>query len=182
MWIQTHYYLAGIVHEHIKEKYGIELKLDSLQYGSVKPDFFWENIKVQHYYEDSAAFFKEEAAKIRQDKRYHRLREFSGQLGVLLHFTADYLCFAHNEEHLKTALWSHFNYEIALHQCFLNYTPGGIAIPQINSPEKFLAAIRKKYQETPHSMEKDVEYITAAALRLADTLTEAVILPAVQVA
>lgn len=182
MWIQTHHYLAGIVHKYIEERYGVNIKLDMLQYGSVKPDFFWEYVKIPHYYPDSLPFFTEELKNIIIDKKFNNLREFSIKLGVLLHFTADYLCYAHNNEHYKSNLWSHFNYEINLHHCFHHYKCKGISIPAYKSPHAMIAALRNKYLETEPSMEKDVEYITAASLRLAEMLIEAVLLPAVSVA
>ncbi|KAF0208634.1 MAG: hypothetical protein FD167_5456 [bacterium] len=183
MWIRTHYYMAKLIHNYIKEKYQLDLRLDLLQYGSVKPDLHWRYINIPHYYEEGYGYWLEEVRELLVDKKYRDIKEFSEKLGIILHFTADFFCYAHNNKEMKETMWPHLKYELQFHQIFIHYeqfhnTPH-LKCEDINSLIKIL---RQKYLFSKPNMEKDIRYIYSAALSITDLMVAAVLLPSVQAA
>lgn len=183
MLINTHYNFARNIHKYVQKKYGLSLSLEMLQYGSIQPDLFWEYVNVPHFYQHSHQVFAEELTQLMNGNQHRSLRDFSRRLGVVLHFTADYLCYAHNYDEKKLPPLVHVNYEINLHKCFNRYKTPGIALPAYQNPHVLIKAMRGNYLEKNEpNVKKDVEFITAASMRLTDMFVESVLLPRAGVA
>lgn len=178
MLILTHYHFARIIHKHVQKKYGLDLNLEMLQYGSIQPDLFWEYVNTPHFYQHSHLVFNEELTQLMNEHKFSTVGDFSRRLGVVLHFTADYLCYAHNYDEKKLPVLTHVNYEINLHKCFNRYKGKGIHVAAYKNPDVLIKVMRSTYLEKNEpNVEKDVDFITAASLRLTDMLVEAVLLP-----
>ncbi len=183
MWIASHYCMARQIHNYIKEKYQLDLRLDLLQYGSVKPDLHWRYMNIPHYYEDGLVYMLEEVGQLLKDKKYRDIKEFSDKLGVILHFTADFFCYAHNQKELKETMWPHFSYELKLHQAFIQYEQFQNVRP-LNCVDActLIKSLRQKYLLSKPSLGNDLYFIYMASLSIANLMVEAVILPSVRVA
>lgn len=182
MWIQTHHHLANLVYRHVKENYELELKLDMLQYGSIKPDLHWEYHHVSHYYEEGYSLFMDELSELVTDEKYGNVKDFSLKLGVILHFVADFFCYAHNNKVYKRNLWSHLNYELKLHHYFLQYEPDCRKVISRNNLFSLVMNLRKRYLECKPGVETDARYIWQASIEITDVLLKTVLLPAVKAA
>lgn len=182
MLIQTHYHLANLIYEHIEKKYKLSLRQDMLQYGSIKPDIVWKYANMPHFYDEGYSFYLTEIEQLAKGHKYRNIKDFSIKLGVILHFTADFFCFAHNHEEFKYSLWCHLNYERKLHQAFLNQVQINEQLLVIKNPLSVVASYRKRYLETKPSLEKDVEFIYTTCLKISEILLEDILLPIVQVA
>lgn len=176
MLIQTHLQLATTVYQHVKSKYNLELRHDMLQYGSIKPDLLWQYRDIPHYFEEGFPFFLEELQQMCNDRKYDNVKDFSMKLGEVLHFTADYFCYAHNEEYFKKALWPHFIYELKLHNSFSQYTYMGekFYLPKFKNILSLILNLRRKYLETSSGLKTDVKFIHISCLEVTNFLIKAV--------
>lgn len=183
MLILTHYNFARSIHRHVQKKYGFDLNLEMLQYGSIQPDLLWEYVNVPHFYQHSHLVFTEELTQLMNENKFSTVADFSRRLGVVLHFTADYLCYAHNYNEKKLPVLTHVNYEINLHKCFNRYKSKGIHTAAYKNPHGLIKDMRGIYlKNNEPNVEKDVDFITAASLRLTDMLVESVLLSTAGVA
>lgn len=184
MWIQTHYYMAKQIHSYIKGKYSLDLRLDLLQYGSIKPDIHWSYKDIEHYYQEGYSYWLEEVEQLVEDPKYQDIKEFSQKLGIVLHFTADFFTFAHNNEEMKKNMVKHLIYELKLHRVFINNTcrPDDFHLNYSGNAYSLIKSLRQNYIAEEPSFEKDVRYIYIACALITDLMVQAVLLPAVQAA
>ena len=118
----THALYAKSVNEHLKLAYGINLKRYSLILGSIGPDFSSTFKKrCPHYLEDSLEEISERVEVLVESidtKREMETMAFSRELGVILHYVADYFCRMHNNiggvPHPRRR--RHIHYERKLHR------------------------------------------------------------------
>ena len=85
--------------------------------GCVRPDFDLAYFNIPHYKEKSLPFVMRLLSKLTHDrwpKDVPERRRYSTQLGVAMHFMADYFCYAHNDKRY-ISLPEHLVYEYSLH-------------------------------------------------------------------
>ncbi len=178
MWIRTHYFMAKSIHSYIKEKYKVSLQLDQLQYGSIKPDLlpkYWEG---SHYYESCSGTWLAEVAQLLGEQKKRSIRNFSDKLGVILHFTADFFCSAHNLPNLRENMWEHLLYELKLDVAFRHFESfRGIQCLNYDDPYDLLTCCRQDYLSGQPSLERDIHYIYAVSLSITDLLVTQALLP-----
>ena len=112
----THARYAKQVCEHINSVYGIALKKYSLIYGAIKPDISTVFAKYPHYITESLDNLCENVDLLIDNvegRNEMETRAFARELGVILHYIADYFCRVHNDinglKHLKNL--KHIRYE-----------------------------------------------------------------------
>lgn len=122
----THALYAKHVAEHIFLVYGVKLKRYSLIYGAIKPDVSTVFAKYPHYINASLDNLCETADMLIEDiegRKEMETRAFARELGVILHYIADYFCRVHNDingqKHLKR--FKHIWYEQRLHKVIKKY-------------------------------------------------------------
>lgn len=96
----THAIYARQVREHIFLRYGIKLKKASLIYGSVKPDASTLFAKYPHYIDKSLQMVCQRLTILEDSTngiKEIETRAFARELGVALHYVADYFCKVHND-------------------------------------------------------------------------------------
>ena len=183
MWITSHRYLAKKIHYHIKEKYGLDLRLDLLQYGSIKPDVHWHYMKNSHYYDEGYVYWLKEIGQLLKDPKYQDIKEFSQKLGIVLHFTADFHTFAHHDKDLQKNMSKHLLYELKLHQALLHYD---FRVDDYHNccgnAHSLMKKLGQEYNIAEPSLENDIRFIYTATLSITDLMVEAVLLPSVQAA
>lgn len=119
MTYNSHLYLGSVLYPVIREKWGIPLSKKRFLYGCVKPDVTSLFIRHPHFWKYSKKFF---FRKIRKLSR-HRLspekknKKFSEELGVVLHYAADFFTAAHNISPNK--LPAHIDFEARLYRNLL---------------------------------------------------------------
>ncbi len=96
----THALYAKHVVEHIFLVYGIKLKKYSLIYGAIKPDVSTIFAKYPHYINlslDNLCQTTDLLIDNIDGKSEMETRAFARELGVILHYIADYFCIVHND-------------------------------------------------------------------------------------
>ena len=117
----THALYAKGIKEHVSLAYGINLKRYSLILGSIGPDFSSTFKKrCPHYLMDSLEEISDRVEVLIESvdtKREMETMAFSRELGVILHYVADYFCRVHNNiggiPHPRRS--RHIRYERKLH-------------------------------------------------------------------
>ena len=122
----THALYAKHVTEHIFLVYGVKLKRYSLIFGAIKPDVSTIFAKYPHYIElslDNLATTVDLLIENIEGRKELESRAFARELGVILHYIADYFCRVHNDingkKHLKNM--KHIWYEKKLHKVIKKY-------------------------------------------------------------
>ncbi len=118
----THAIYVKGVEEHLRLAYGVKLKRYSLLFGALKPDFSTVfKKKYPHYMKDSLDEISGRVELITDalvTKRELETIAFSRELGVILHYIADYFCRVHNDingvPHPRRR--KHIRYEKKLHK------------------------------------------------------------------
>ncbi len=117
----THALYAKDVARLIFLVYGIKLKRYSLIYGAIKPDASMIFAKYPHYMNASLDNLCETVELLIENiegRKEIETRSFARELGVVLHYIADYFCKVHNDvggkRHPKN--WKHILYEQKLHR------------------------------------------------------------------
>ncbi|UWG98560.1 zinc dependent phospholipase C family protein [Dehalobacter sp. DCM] len=180
MWITSHRYLAKKIYHYIRDKYGFDLRLDLLQYGSIIPDIQWRYMKNNHYYEIGYVDWLQEIGQLFKDHRYKDIGQFSQKLGIILHYTADYHTYAHINEELKKNKRKHLLYELKLHQALLQYDyrvdENQYRCGNVHS---LMQKLGHEYSLTKPSLENDIQFIYTASIAITNLIVEAVLVPAV---
>ena len=100
----THALYAKHVAEHIFLVYGVKLKRYSLIYGAIKPDASTIFAKYPHYINlslDNLCETVDDLIETIEGRNELETRAFARELGVVLHYIADYFCRVHNDVHGK---------------------------------------------------------------------------------
>ena len=97
----THAIYVKGVEEHLRILYGVKLNSHSLKFGAIHPNAsFAFHKKYPHYLKDSLdeiAMRVELMTEMLETRKELETKKFSRELGVILHYVADYFCRAHND-------------------------------------------------------------------------------------
>ena len=122
----THALYAKHVAEHIFLVYGVKLKRYSLIYGAIKPDASTIFAKYPHYISlslDNLCETVDDLIETVEGRNELETRAFARELGVVLHYIADYFCRVHNDvrgiRHPKN--FRHIWYEQGLQRVIKKY-------------------------------------------------------------
>ncbi len=122
----THALYAKHVAEHIFLVYGVKLKRYSLIYGAIKPDASTIFAKHPHYINlslDNLCETVDDLIETIEGRNELETRAFARELGVVLHYIADYFCRVHNDvngiKHPKN--FRHIWYEQGLQRAIKKY-------------------------------------------------------------
>jgi hypothetical protein len=119
MTYNSHLYLGSVLYPVIRERWDIPLSRKRFLYGCVKPDVTSLFVRHPHFWKYSKKFFFKKIGKLSK----HRLsaekknKKYSEELGVVLHYAADFFTAAHNVTPNK--LSEHIDFEARLHQTLL---------------------------------------------------------------
>jgi len=121
VFVTTHRRIGKLVHSYLKNHLKIELDPRALKYGCMKPDLPFSKIHFPHYKVDSFQDICEmiNQLSISRDTFQNKksLSVFSQNLGIILHYIADFFCEAHNF-HLYDKIPKHLYYENILSSKF----------------------------------------------------------------
>lgn len=113
MMTLSHMLISKKVFSAISDCLDIKLNEKALTYGCIKPDLVPRLRAIPHNKEKSSDFINEIFEELRKQelpKSKEELKIFSINLGVILHYIADFFCFAHNCRYYDPQ-WPHFVYE-----------------------------------------------------------------------
>jgi hypothetical protein len=119
MTYRTHLYLADLILPPIEELWGIRLSRKRFRAGSVKPDTTSLFVRHPHFWGLSRKYVEKRILRLArtelaQDAKNGR---FSEELGIVLHYVADFFTSVHNVR--PNPIARHLASEEALHEAFL---------------------------------------------------------------
>jgi len=123
MIMSTHLGIAAAIQKYAEEKLSVKLDTVGFYYGNIKPDICPRLTKVLHVKEHSFDFAKQEIKRLMElkpDSPVRYTRQFSEEIGIILHYIADYFSYPHSK-HFKGSLFSHYVHEVDLSAyCWIN--------------------------------------------------------------
>lgn len=170
MICSSHSLVAKAVHKCVLDNLGFNLTLTDVKFGCMKPDFFPKLIALPHYKEKSFKAIAQMIWELQNAKPtgLKEIRNFSMELGVVLHYISDYFCYAHNNKVLDR-MPSHLFYEISLDIELRKYLSNALSDLHIDMNEEdhrnlnisiveYIEGKHKQYMEDCHSLRNDVTY------------------------
>jgi len=120
MTYQTHAYLGAEIFPVICETWGIPLSRKRLIAGSVKPDRNSLFLRHPHFWKHSHRFIEKKIRKLAHTALIEgkKNKKFSEELGIVLHYVADFFTSAHNMK--PNRIREHLAFEERLHRDFLD--------------------------------------------------------------
>ncbi len=126
MLINTHILIGRKVYDNVHSLLNIHLDKRNFIYGNIKPDIVHSLSSRSHLMEDSLGFVLDEIYRLISPSG-RGSKQFSTDLGVINHFLSDFFCSSHYYYHDKFyKLYTHINYEYALHKHFINLDKKGL--------------------------------------------------------
>lgn len=191
MLVNSHSLIGKTIHKYVKDNLGFNLSAADLKYGCIKPDFHPKLIAISHYKSKSFDTIAQMIISLQNSKlplSSKDVSHFSTELGVILHYIADYFCYAHNNKNIDK-LPAHLFYEINLDRelkKYLSSTSGLLnekfpleACGAIENPlVAFIEERHKEYMKEHPSPLNDVIYGLQACCTTASGIVGAVILSA----
>ena len=180
MMTQSHSLIGKIVFSAISEHTEVKLVEHLLKYGCIKPDLTPRLRAIPHFKDQSFDFINCMIEEIRswslpESKR--QLEMLSINLGVIMHYIADYFCYAHNNE-VYNSLLPHFIYESGLAMAFsladlekiCNSAVASVKQQNVVTKKWLREYIEKRHREyisCRKSMETDISYSVEACVTVA---------------
>lgn len=118
MMYLTHLLLADALLPAIEETWGIALSRKRFRSGSVKPDVSTLFVRHPHFWRHSRKFAVRKIARLARRRLTPGAKNgrFSEDLGIALHYVADFFTSAHNVR--PNRLKAHLESEATLHEAF----------------------------------------------------------------
>ena len=174
MLYRTHEYLGIILYPVICEQWNVSLSKKRFVRGSVKPDMSSLFVRHPHFWRRSRKFVFKKIEKLCRKtlSTDTKNKKFSENLGIVLHYTADFFTSVHNI--VPNRLQEHINYEVILHEAFCHrvtektirrYPAFGknLLSGEISIKER-LTTLHKLRREGPKNTDTDISEILAACL------------------
>jgi hypothetical protein len=123
MLVASHKTLGNIVCNIIEQNLNIKLDRDGILYGCELPDISPNLILIFHFKKFSFDFVLNLISSLMSQELPHTktdLKNFSINLGIVLHYIADYFCYAHNRKKFNF-LPLHIVYEYMLDYRISNF-------------------------------------------------------------
>jgi len=187
LFITTHRCIGKLVYNYFRDNLNIHLNQRAFKYGCMKPDLPLNKIRFPHYKTDS---FQDICIMINRlnfspDIYANRkqLAVFSENLGIILHYIADFFCEAHNFESYNNMSY-HLQYERVLSYKFeklktadLKHMLGRfknnyMAEPQ-SSLRQYINDRHFEYLNTARAMDTDLQYSLSMCINVAYSIINA---------
>lgn len=175
MTYQTHAYLGSELFPVICETWNVTLSKKKFIEGSIKPDMNSLFLRHPHFWRYSIKYVLRKIDALSRTRLVDgkKNKKFSEDLGIVLHYVADFFTAAHNIKPNK--IRSHLAYETKLHEEFLlTINAGSIRNSllmldsssgcSLNSPEQLLHELHNKYKPSKTAPMNDIREIVIACL------------------
>jgi len=182
----THQRIGLTILQALKLRFVVNVSVDDYKFGCIKPDFSLGVFYTPHLKEKSFDFvigMIGELGSLPIPTDGKALKSFSTRLGVIMHFLADFFCYAHN--HGKDdPLPLHFAYEAGVHiashkvslddmaQEFLAELHAAHTFT-VEALREFLENLHQRYLAAPQSMKTDLWFAIAAGVSTAHFVLDA---------
>lgn len=180
LFVYTHRRIGKLIYHYLYDNFDIQLDEKAFTYGCMKPDLPLNRITLKHYKQDSLDSVCEMIRNLKLTsqtlKDESQLKDFSLNLGVIIHFIADFFCVAHNNEAFKE-LKMHLKYERSLAKKFKKASADDLGIfinlfknKQLSSLVKvkdYLCESHLEYLNNPSGENTDLKFSLAICFNIA---------------
>ncbi|MDO5725955.1 MAG: zinc dependent phospholipase C family protein [Tissierellia bacterium] len=199
---ETHKLIAGHIHSHLEDRYGINLDKKQFLKGSIAPDVEPQYKLNRHYIDYSLNFVVAKIVKLiylnkllnQSPRQTFQSKYMSKELGVISHYLCDFVTQPHNERNkFKRLFKSHLKYEYILHQVALHhdFEKDIINIPDMNIMEfdgmslakgiaRYINSVVDEYTQK-ESFKNDLNYAMSLNVKVMEFVVETVFLYADEV-
>ena len=116
MIANTHRVVGEFLYQQLSPSNQRFIQRQRFVYGNVKPDISKKYLQMSHYHRDNEDIIFKMLNDLLTSQA--SIREFSENLGVLIHFFCDYTCIYHANDYLyeNHSIAKHLKYELMLHR------------------------------------------------------------------
>lgn len=170
MTYQTHAYLGAEIFPVICETWGIPLSRKRLIAGSIKPDRNSLFLRHPHFWKHSHRFIEKKIRKLALTTLVpgKKNKKFSEELGIVLHYVADFFTSAHNMK--PNRIREHLAFEERLYRDFLAFVDTESlrnTMKMIDYPvTSCLRHLHSRFESDLSETSNDIREITVACLSI----------------
>lgn len=171
MIANTHRVVGQFLYQQLSPSNQRLVQKQRFVYGNVKPDISKKYLQMSHYHRDN----EEIIFKMLNDllTTQASIREFSENLGVLIHFFCDYTCIYHANDYLyeNHSIAKHLRYELMLHRYTVKKleklkTVETIPFESVDEIQKYVSQLTNRLNQVPltRSVSEDFEEMMVLSL------------------
>lgn len=171
MIANTHRVVGQFLYQQLSPSNQRFIQRQRFVYGNIKPDISKKYLQMSHYHRDN----EEIIFKMLNDllTTQASIREFSENLGVLIHFFCDYTCIYHANDYLyeNHSIAKHLRYELMLHRYTVKKleklkTVETIPFESVDEIQKYVSQLTNRLNQVPltRSVSEDFEEMMVLSL------------------
>ncbi len=171
MIANTHRVVGEFLYQQLSPSNQRLIQRQRFVYGNIKPDISKKYLQMSHYHRDN----EEIIFKMLNDllTTQASIREFSENLGVLIHFFCDYTCIYHANDYLyeNHSIAKHLRYELMLHRYTVKKleklkTVETIPFESVDEIQKYVSQLTNRLNQVPltRSVSEDFEEMMVLSL------------------
>ena len=171
MIANTHRVVGQFLYQQLSPSNQRLVQKQRFVYGNVKPDISKKYLQMSHYHRDNEDIIFKMLNDLLTTQA--SIREFSENLGVLIHFFCDYTCIYHANDYLyeNHSIAKHLRYELMLHRYTVKKleklkTVETIPFESVDEIQKYVSQLTNRLNQVPltRSVSEDFEEMMVLSL------------------
>lgn len=171
MIANTHRVVGQFLYQQLSPSNQRLVQKQRFVYGNVKPDISKKYLQMSHYHRDNEEIIFKMLNNLLTTQA--SIREFSENLGVLIHFFCDYTCIYHANDYLyeNHSIAKHLRYELMLHRYTVKKleklkTVETIPFESVDEIQKYVSQLTNRLNQVPltRSVSEDFEEMMVLSL------------------
>ena len=171
MIANTHRVVGQFLYQQLSPSNQRLVQKQRFVYGNVKPDISKKYLQMSHYHRDNEEIIFKMLNELLTTQA--SIREFSENLGVLIHFFCDYTCIYHANDYLyeNHSIAKHLRYELMLHRYTVKKleklkTVETIPFESVDEIQKYVSQLTNRLNQVPltRSVSEDFEEMMVLSL------------------
>ena len=171
MIANTHRVVGEFLYQQLSPSNQRFIQRQRFVYGNIKPDISKKYLQMSHYHRDNEEIIFKMLNQLLTTQA--SIREFSENLGVLIHFFCDYTCIYHANDYLyeNHSIPKHLRYELMLHRYAVKKleklkTVETIPFENVDEIQKYVYQLTNRLNQVPltRSVSEDFEEMMVLSL------------------
>jgi len=171
MIANTHRVVGEFLYQQLSPSNQRYIQRQRFVYGNIKPDISKKYLQMSHYHRDNEEIIFKMLNQLLTTQA--SIREFSENLGVLIHFFCDYTCIYHANDYLyeNHSIAKHLRYELMLHRYAVKKleklkTVETIPFESVDEIQKYVYQLTNRLNQVPltRSVSEDFEEMMVLSL------------------
>jgi len=171
MIANTHRVVGEFLYQQLSPSNQRYIQRQRFVYGNIKPDISKKYLHMSHYHRDNEEIIFKMLNQLLTTQA--SIREFSENLGVLIHFFCDYTCIYHANDYLyeNHSIAKHLRYELMLHRYAVKKleklkTVETIPFESVDEIQKYVYQLTNRLNQVPltRSVSEDFEEMMVLSL------------------